>query len=159
MRARLRAGDAVTSRPNSSTEPAVGGNSPEIRLNSVVLPAPFGPRMARRSPGLTSRSTSLTAWTPPKRRPTPRKRRIGSAASGDVTGAATDRYLPKLTFSDLPTHGGGESLLTHFGLLRSGADDSGVKTPANVCSTSGIRRAVCTSGLPSPLASLTIFLR
>src|SRR6266542_6222816 len=53
--------------------------SPATTLNSVVLPAPFGPRIARRSPGTTSRSTSRTAWSPPKRRPTPRKRRIGSA--------------------------------------------------------------------------------
>src|SRR5688500_556128 len=81
MRARSRAGVAVMSALNSSTVPEVGGNSPEIRLNSVVLPAPFGPRIARRSPGRTSRSTSRTAWTPPKRRPTPRKRRIGSARS------------------------------------------------------------------------------
>ena len=67
----------VTSRPNNSIDPDVGGNSPEITLNSVVLPAPLGPRMARRSPGAISRSTSRTAWTPPKRRPTPRRRRIG----------------------------------------------------------------------------------
>ena len=87
-RARLRAGIAVTSSPNSSTLPAEGGNSPEIRLNSVVLPAPFGPRMARRSPGRTSRSTSDTATTPPNRRPTPRKRRIGAAVSTDVASAA-----------------------------------------------------------------------
>src|SRR5687767_7284236 len=93
MRARLRAGVAVTSALNSSTVPDVGGNSPEIRLNSVVLPAPFGPRIARRSPGRTSRSTSLTAWTPPKRRPTPRRWRIGAARSADVSGAATASLL------------------------------------------------------------------
>ncbi len=87
-RARLRAGSAVTSSPNSSTLPVDGGNSPEIRLNSVVLPAPFGPRMARRSPGRTSRSTSDTATTPPNRRPTPRRRRIGAAVSTDVASAA-----------------------------------------------------------------------
>src|SRR5215218_5000999 len=87
MWARLRAGSAVTSRPKSSTVPAVGGNSPEMRLNSVVLPAPLGPRIARRSPGRTSRSTSLTAWTPPKRRPIPRRRRIGPARSACVAGA------------------------------------------------------------------------
>ena len=45
--------------------------SPVIRLNSVVLPAPLGPMIARRSPGGTARSTPFTAWTPPKclRRP------------------------------------------------------------------------------------------
>ena len=47
----VRAGRIVTSRPNSSIVPVVGGNSPAMTLNSVVLPAPFGPRIARRSPG------------------------------------------------------------------------------------------------------------
>src|SRR5688500_10661637 len=92
MRARSRAGVAVMSALNSSTVPDVGGCSPEIRLNSVVLPAPFGPRIARRSPGRISRSTSLTAWTPPKRRPTPRKRRIGAAAS--VVWATSATWAP-----------------------------------------------------------------
>src|SRR5437764_1517114 len=62
--------------------------SPEMTLNSVVFPAPLGPRIARRSPGATSSSTSRTAWSPPKRRPTPRKRRVGSAffPSGRASG-------------------------------------------------------------------------
>src|SRR5687767_2290421 len=98
MRARLRAGVAVTSALNSSTVPALGGNSPEIRLNSVVLPAPLGPRMARRSPGRTSRSTSLTAWTPPKRRPIPRRRRIGSVLSTGVASTATVALLREVDF-------------------------------------------------------------
>src|SRR5512133_2389584 len=68
----------VTSCPNISTRPAVGGKSPEMTLKSVVLPAPFGPRIARRSPATISRLTSRTACRPPKRRPTPRKRRVGS---------------------------------------------------------------------------------
>ena len=41
---------AVTSRPPSSTGPPSAATSPEIRLNSVVLPAPFGPMMPRNSP-------------------------------------------------------------------------------------------------------------
>src|SRR5258708_6036091 len=52
-----------------------------MTLNNVVLPAPFGPRMARRSPGLTARVTSATARSPPNRRPTPLKWRIGAADS------------------------------------------------------------------------------
>src|SRR5262249_57689718 len=79
--ARVRAGRAVTSRPRSSTVPEETGKSPQTRLKSVVLPAPFGPRTARRSPGATSMLTSPTAWRPPKRRPTPRKRRAGTACS------------------------------------------------------------------------------
>src|SRR5919106_7055589 len=79
--ARPRAGTAVTSWPKSSTDPDVAAKSPQMTLKSVVLPAPFGPRIARRSPGAISRSTSRPAWRPPKRRPTPRKRRAGTACS------------------------------------------------------------------------------
>ena len=38
-----------------------------IRLNSVVLPAPFGPMIRRRSPGITVSDTSRVAGSPPKR--------------------------------------------------------------------------------------------
>src|SRR6185437_549644 len=37
-----------------------------IKLNSVVLPAPFGPMTALRSPGMTRSETSRVAWRPPK---------------------------------------------------------------------------------------------
>src|SRR5215467_5147533 len=39
---------------------------PVIRLNRVVLPAPFGPIMAWRSPGITRSVTSRVACRPPK---------------------------------------------------------------------------------------------
>src|SRR6266516_1305159 len=84
----------VTSRPKSSTLPEVAAKSPQMTLKSVVFPAPFGPRMARRSPGAMSRSTSRTACRPPKRRPTPRKRRAGSACS--AAGASVKRLLEDL---------------------------------------------------------------
>ena len=77
--------------------------SPEMTLKSVVFPAPLGPRMARRSPCPTSRSTSRTASRPPNRRPTPRRRRIGSAVS--VTAAPPGRYPTVGTDWDLPSHG------------------------------------------------------
>src|SRR4051794_9630519 len=54
--------------------PLVGASAPAMRLNNVDLPAPLGPSTARRSPGATSRSMSLTATTPPKRRVNPRTR-------------------------------------------------------------------------------------
>ena len=37
-----------------------------MALNSVVLPAPFGPMRAVMLPSLTSMETSLTAFRPPK---------------------------------------------------------------------------------------------
>src|SRR3954468_14966113 len=41
-----------------------------MRLNSVVLPAPFGPIRPRISPSLTTRSTVRTAMSPPNARET-----------------------------------------------------------------------------------------
>src|SRR3954471_1564878 len=88
--ARALGESCVISSPWNSTVPALGGKSPEITLKSVVLPAPFGPRMARRSPGATSRLTSRTACKPPNRRPTPRKGGPGSACS---SATASDKRL------------------------------------------------------------------
>ena len=51
--ARWCGGSCVTSSPNSLIRPPVAGSSPLITLNSVVLPAPFGPMSACRSPGCT----------------------------------------------------------------------------------------------------------
>src|ERR1700741_1991977 len=39
---------------------------PVIRLNNVVLPAPFGPMIALRSPGITRSDTERVACKPPK---------------------------------------------------------------------------------------------
>ena len=55
----------MISWPNSWTEPLSGVSSPVIRLNSVVLPAPFGPMISRRSPGSTLRLTLLVTCRPP----------------------------------------------------------------------------------------------
>src|SRR5262245_13063253 len=75
-----------------------------MTLKSVVLPAPFGPRMARRSPGATSRLTSRTACRPPKRRPTPSRRRIGAAlgcGASSVTDLLDDRVRDPAVGDDL----------------------------------------------------------
>src|SRR2546426_3232868 len=45
--------------------PASRGRSPVTRLKSVVLPAPFGPMIRRRSPGAISSETSSIAGRPP----------------------------------------------------------------------------------------------
>ena len=45
------------SRPSNRIEPAVGANRPLTRLKNVVLPAPFGPMIARNSPGSMVRDT------------------------------------------------------------------------------------------------------
>src|SRR3954463_7028056 len=74
--------------PRNSIVPDVCGMSPEMTLNSVVFPAPLGPRMARRSPCAASSWASRRACSPPTRRPPPRRRRIGSAGSVVTSGTA-----------------------------------------------------------------------
>src|SRR5438046_477223 len=51
--------------PSNEIFPAASGTTPEMALNRVVLPAPFGPTMATNSPALTSMETSLNADRPP----------------------------------------------------------------------------------------------
>src|SRR5439155_5616333 len=67
--ARRWGGAAVTSRPASVTVPDVGRSRPDKRLNSDVLPAPFGPMIPRNSPAFTSRLTSATMVAPPMSSP------------------------------------------------------------------------------------------
>src|SRR2546427_2289904 len=55
----------VMSSSLNRTRPAVG-LSPQITLNSVVFPAPFGPMTPSTSPRSTERSIRSRAWTPPK---------------------------------------------------------------------------------------------
>ena len=52
-------------RPSNTIRPLVGDMAPEIRLNSVVLPAPFGPISPVIAPSDTSSEQWSTARTPP----------------------------------------------------------------------------------------------
>src|ERR1700730_2699061 len=69
---RSNGGKLVTSSPKKRMVPEEGGKSPVMQLNSVVLPAPFEPSTARRSPGRTVMVTSVSAASAPNRRVTPR---------------------------------------------------------------------------------------
>jgi hypothetical protein len=51
--------------PCVEISPPFAGNTPVIRLNIVLLPAPFGPISATISAACTSKDTLLTATTPP----------------------------------------------------------------------------------------------
>src|SRR3954468_971836 len=55
------------SRPSRRIRPEFGARSPVITLNSVVLPAPFGPMSPVTWPGAADSETSSTATLPPKR--------------------------------------------------------------------------------------------
>ena len=54
-------GGRLIDRPRNSIEPAEGTSTFEIRLNIVVLPAPFGPIRATMAPASTVKLTSLLA--------------------------------------------------------------------------------------------------
>src|SRR3954452_17057230 len=78
-RVRRNGGSRVMSAPSSSTRPDVGRSRPDTRLNSVVLPAPFGPITASSSPSRTSSPTSATIVAPPMTSPRSLVARIGIA--------------------------------------------------------------------------------
>src|SRR5712691_10290750 len=61
-----RAARPVTSWPWKRILPASGRRAPAIRLNSVVLPEPFGPMTPSSSPSSSVKLTSFTDRTPPK---------------------------------------------------------------------------------------------
>src|SRR5215471_16392186 len=63
------------------TWPELAGRIPVIKLNSVVLPAPFGPMIALRWPGMTVSVTPRTAASPPKLLERPRNSRAGQPPS------------------------------------------------------------------------------
>src|SRR5574341_2049916 len=71
-----------------------------MMLNSVVLPAPFGPMRAVTDPRSTSRDAPSTARTPPNRRETPPTARMASpplpAARPSARSAATSSVVPAL---------------------------------------------------------------
>ena len=66
---------------------------PEKRLNSDVLPAPFGPMIPRSSPFATSRLTSTTIFAPPMSSPRLLVARIG----GFIPSEPLDSYLNGVT--------------------------------------------------------------
>src|SRR5215472_11385725 len=59
-------GSPISSWPSNLAEPCVARSTPEIKLNTVVLPAPLGPTRLTISPSSTSKDRSSTATSPPK---------------------------------------------------------------------------------------------
>ena len=66
---------------------ASGASWPVMRLKSVVLPAPLGPMMARRSRGATASDTPLSAASAPKRAAEP--------VDGEERATAVTRGAPR----------------------------------------------------------------
>src|SRR5262249_30142042 len=94
-------GSPVIFSPANMTSPAVGFSTLVIRLNTVDLPAPFGPMTARILPESRLMSTASTATSAPKRRTNPRHSSsgIGCPLAG---GAWDDRLLLKARSHDAP---------------------------------------------------------
>src|SRR5277367_1836296 len=65
-----------------------------MRLNNVVLPAPFGPIKAVRAPDGTSKLTSSTTVRPPKFLVTPRSAKTGSTGMSRSGSSAPERPSP-----------------------------------------------------------------
>jgi|GEM_PF-4469680 hypothetical protein len=71
-------------RPWNRMSPEVGRKVPVIRLNSVVLPAPFGPMSPLICPGRTRSETSFRAINPPNAFETRRTSRSGCVSRSPV---------------------------------------------------------------------------
>src|SRR4051812_16674986 len=74
---------------------------PVIRLNTVVLPAPFGPMSPCSVPAGSDRFRSWTARSPPKRMPAPRssssmaalpREQVGDLAAAEQAGGPQDHH-------------------------------------------------------------------
>jgi len=61
----MPSGGPDTGRPRNCTSPALGGIKPAMICSNVDLPQPEGPRIARNSPGSTSRPMSRSASSSP----------------------------------------------------------------------------------------------
>src|SRR4051812_34161585 len=83
-------GSPVMLSPAKMTSPAVGLSTLVIRLNTVDLPAPFGPMTARTLPASRLMSTASTATSAPKRRTSPLH---SSSGIGCFVAAARARDL------------------------------------------------------------------
>src|SRR5262245_30177224 len=83
----------VTSIPENTMRPAVGGMSPATQLKNVDLPAPFGPISPTISPSLTSRVAFASATKLPKLRETSRALSSMAHRDGFTPARPALRYL------------------------------------------------------------------
>src|SRR6266480_3178651 len=80
--------------PNRTTPPDARAY-PLIRLNAVVLPAPFGPISAVIEPRSTSNVAPSTAATPPKCFASPSTSRIGASLKGELLAFPEQSLRPE----------------------------------------------------------------
>ena len=91
-------GSPVMSSPSNMMRPLLGRSTPVRQLKNVLLPAPFGPMMACTLSRATSKLTSDSAASPPKRTDSNSVLRIGAdAAPRLVAGERTSIDASALT--------------------------------------------------------------
>src|SRR5262245_60535177 len=73
-------GSPAMSSPFNMIRPEVGRSTPVRQLKNVLLPAPFGPMIARISPRRISKLTLSSAVSPPKRTVSPSVRNMASGS-------------------------------------------------------------------------------
>src|SRR5919205_4482713 len=97
IRARLCAPSRVMSCPRKRKLPAVGLMRPLTMLKNVVFPAPFGPMRLTMDLSGMSKSTELTATSPPKTLVMPRASRMLDGVSSPFA-SDTGRFHDALFF-------------------------------------------------------------
>src|SRR5262245_21136772 len=113
--------------------PSLGRVSPLIRLNKVVLPAPLGPMIARRSPAPTIKLTPSTARSPPNSFVSPL--RLSATAAGSAIHIGVARRSGPHPQDQQYLHGG--KLRSYTGCFKnsSGLDFQNCETAGYVCTT------------------------
>ena len=126
--------------PSKTTRPPSARTRPVTTLKNVVLPAPLGPMSPMMPPRGTTRSTALSATTPPNAFVTPRTSRIAAPCP---TGPLATRSRSQAGMASIRAGGGASGAA---GSSRSSAPAIGcTRRPASPCGRSSI-----TSTRPSP---------
>src|SRR5262249_42486563 len=99
-------GRPVTSSPLRMIRPLLGRSTPVRQLKNVLLPAPFGPIMARTSLRAISKLTSDSALSPPKRTQRDSVRRSGAETAPRLSGGRMSADGSALTYAENEQAGG-----------------------------------------------------
>ena len=99
-------GNPVMFSPLRTIRPLLGRSTPVRQLKNVLLPAPFGPMIARISFRATSKLTSDSALSPPKRTESNSVLRIGTDDAPWQSGERISADGSALTYAENEQAGG-----------------------------------------------------
>ena len=126
--------------PCSRISPPLLPKRPLIRLNKVLLPAPFGPITATRSPGITARLAPRMISVRPKLLRTSRSSIAGAAA---VMPSASRRWISLSISSWMRPHSGTKR--------RRASSKSSTPTPSTTPAPTQLLQTLAFSGTPAKL--------